>query len=260
MSSTWTRTGNLPWIETDDPTAFNTAEADYGVDFDGDGDVSLIELETNGLKLKKDLSGKLYADDQPLYMSGTTQLTETYFAAYTPVAVEDFGAGDKRFVLKHSTGSLLTFSMSSTWTRTGNLPWIETDDPTAFNTAERDYGVDFDNDGNTGLIFTPIETAGSTALRRDQSGRLYAGSQPIYLSGTTQLTETYFAAYTPVAVEDFGDGDKRLLLEHSTGSLLTFSMSSTWTRTGNLPWIEVDDSVAFNAAEAEYGLDFDGDA
>jgi DNA-directed RNA polymerase subunit H (RpoH/RPB5) len=193
-------------------------------------------------------------------MSGTTQLTETYFAAYTPVAVEDFGDGDKRFVLKHSTGSLLTFSMSATWTRTGNLPWIETNDPTAFNTAERDYGVDFDNDGNTGLIFTPIETAGSTALRRDQSGRLYAGSQPIYLSGTTQLTETYFAAYTPVAVEDFGDGDKRLLLEHSTGSLLTFSMSSTWTRTGNLPWIEVDDSVAFNAAEAEYGVDFDGDA
>jgi hypothetical protein len=37
-------------------------------------------------------------------------------------------------------------------------------------------------------------------------------------------------------------------------------MSATWTRTGNLPWIEVDDSVAFNAAEAEYGLDFDGDA
>ena len=260
MSATWTRTGNLPWIETNDPTAFNTAEADYGVDFDSDGDVSLIELETNGLELKKDLSGKLYAGDQPLYMSGTTQLTETYFAAYTPVAVEDFGDGDKRFVLKHSTGSLLTFSMSATWTRTGNLPWIETNDPTAFNAAELEYGVDFDDDGNTGLIFTPIETAGSTALRRDQSGRLYAGSQPIYLSGTTQLTETYFAAYTPVAVEDFGDGDKRFVLKHSTGSLLTFSMSATWTRTGNLPWIEVDDSVAFNAAEAEYGLDFDGDA
>ena len=260
MSSTWTRTGNLPWIETNDPTAFNTAEADYGVDFDGDGDVSLIELETNGLELKKDLSGKLYADDKPLYMSGTTQLTETYFASYTPVAVEDFGEGDKRFVLKHSTGSLLTFSMSSTWTRTGNLPWIETDDPTGFNAAELEYGVDFDNDGNTGLIFTPIETAGSTALRRDQSGRLYAGSQPIYLSGTTQLTETYFAAYTPVAVEDFGEGDKRFVLKHSTGSLLTFTMSATWTRTGNLPWIEVDDSAAFNAAEAEYGLDFDGDA
>ena len=260
MSSTWTRTGNLPWIETDDPTAFNTAEADYGTDFDGDGDVSLIELENNGLALKKDLSGKLYADDQPLYISGTTQLTETYFAAYTPVAVEDFGDGDKRFVLKHSTGSLLTFSMSATWTRTGNLPWIETNDPTAFNAAELEYGVDFDDDGNTGLIFTPIETAGSTALRRDQSGRLYAGSQPIYLSGTTQLTETYFATYTPVAVEDFGDGDKRFVLKHSTGSLLTFSMSATWTRTGNLPWIEVDDSVAFNAAEAEYGLDFDGDA
>ena len=69
-------------------------------DFDGDGDVSLIELETNGLELKKDLSGKLYADDQPLYMSGATQLTETYFAAYTPVAVEDFRSEDRRVGLE----------------------------------------------------------------------------------------------------------------------------------------------------------------
>ena len=105
----------------------------------------------------------------PLYMSGTTQLTETYFASYTPVAVEDFGAGDKRFVLKHSTGSLLTFTMSSTWTRTGNLPWIETNDPTAFNTAEADYGVDFNNDGVTGRILTALESTG-TALNKDQNG------------------------------------------------------------------------------------------
>jgi cyclophilin family peptidyl-prolyl cis-trans isomerase/DNA-directed RNA polymerase subunit H (RpoH/RPB5) len=241
-----------------------TASDTFSVQLNGDGGpvtpvLTAIESAGNTI-LNKDQDGKLYAGDQPLYMSGTTQLTETYFAAYTPVAVEDFGDGDKRFVLKHSTGSLLTFSMSTTWTRTGNLPWIETNDPTGFNAAELEYGVDFDDDGNTGLIFTPIETAGSTALRRDQSGRLYAGSQPIYLSGTTQLTETYFATYTPVAVEDFGDGDKRFVLKHSTGSLLTFTMSSTWTRTGNLPWIEVDDPAAFNAAEAEYGLDFDGDA
>ena len=149
--------------------------------------------------------------------------------------------------------------MSATWTRTGNLPWIETNDPTAFNTAELEYGIDFNNDGVTGRILTALESTG-TLLNKDQDGKLYAGDQPLYMSGTTQLTETYFAAYTPVAVEDFGDGDKRFVLKHSTGSLLTFTMSSTWARTGNLPWIEVDDSAAFNAAEAEYGLDFDGDA
>ena len=36
-----TRTGNLPWIEADDQTAFNAAEVDYGTDFDGDGNVGL---------------------------------------------------------------------------------------------------------------------------------------------------------------------------------------------------------------------------
>ncbi|MBT4887597.1 MAG: hypothetical protein HON07_10340, partial [Planctomycetaceae bacterium] len=87
--------------------------------------------------------------------------------------------------------------------------------------------------GPVAPVLTAIEEAGNTVLNKDADGKLYAGDQPLYLSGDTQLTETYFAAYTPVAVEDFGDGDKRFVLKHSTGSLLTFSMSATWTRTGN---------------------------
>ena len=117
MSSTWTRTGNLPWINTNDPTAFNAAEVDYGTDFDGDGDAGLTELESEGTTmLKQDADGKIYANNNPLYLSGTTQLTVNYFAAYTPVAVEDFGSGDKRLVSPSTQQEhLLTFSMSSTW-------------------------------------------------------------------------------------------------------------------------------------------------
>jgi DNA-directed RNA polymerase subunit H (RpoH/RPB5) len=149
--------------------------------------------------------------------------------------------------------------MSSTWTRTGNLPWIEADDPTAFNAAEVDYGTDFDGDGNVGLpALTTIENQGSTLLNRDADGKLYANNNPLYLSGTTQLTVDYFTNYTFVAVEDFGGGDKRLVLKHTNGNLLTFSMSSTWTRTGNLPWIEADDQ-AFDDAEDQYGVDFNND-
>ena len=259
MSSTWTRTGNLPWINTNDPTAFNAAEVDYGTDFDGDGDAGLTELESEGTTmLKRDADGKLYANNNPLYLSGTTQLTVDSFAAYTFIAVEDFGGGDKRLVLKHTAGNLLTFSMSSTWTRTGNLPWIEADDQ-AFDDAENLYGVDFNNDGNIGLpALTTIENQGNTLLNRDADGKLYANNSAIYLSGTTQLTVDSFAAYTFVAVEDFGGGDKRLVLKHTAGNLLTFSMSSTWTRTGNLPWIEADDQ-AFDDAEDLYGVDFNND-
>ena len=150
---------------------------------------------------------RLYANNNPLYLSGTTQLTVDYFANYTFVAVEDFGGGDKRLVLKNTNGSLLTFSMSSTWTRTGNLPWIEADDPTAFNAAEVDYGTDFDGDGNVGLPATTIENQGSTLLNRDADGKLYANNNPLYLSGTTQLTVDYFTNYTFVAVEDFGTAE-----------------------------------------------------
>ena len=78
MSDTWVRDGELPWIYQSNVDAFNQAEADYSTDFDGDQDVSLIEIETNGTNLKRDPVGRLYADNSPLCMSATTQLT-TYF-------------------------------------------------------------------------------------------------------------------------------------------------------------------------------------
>ncbi|MDB4475201.1 hypothetical protein N9004_00445, partial [Pirellulales bacterium] len=227
---------------------------------DNDGDVALIEIESEGMPLKKDLTGNLYAGDEALYLSGDTQLTETYFAAYSPVAVEDFGGDDRRLVLENTNGNLLTFSMSATWRRTGNLPWIDLSDPTSFNQAESTYGVDFDNDGDVGVntVFIEIESDG-VKLQKDSEGRLYADNSPLYLSGDTQLTENYFAAYSFAAVEDFGGDDRRLVLENTNGNLLTFSMSATWRRTGNLPWIDLSDPTSFNQAESTYGVDFDND-
>ena len=115
------------------------------------------------------------------------------------------------------------------------MPWIEADDQ-AFDDAEDLYGVDFNNDGNIGLpALTTIENQGNTLLNRDADGKLYANNSAIYfILQPRQLTVDSFAAYTFVAVEDFGGGDKRLVLKHTAGNLLTFSRSSTWTRTGKL--------------------------
>ena len=75
--------------------------------------------------------------------------------------MEDFGGDDgKRVVLQHSTGSLLTWTMSDTWVRDGELPWINQWNVNAFNQAEADYSTDFNSDGLTGLTH-PIEENGT---------------------------------------------------------------------------------------------------
>ena len=48
------------------------------------------------------LTENSYANNNSLYLSGTTHLNcFDYFTNYTFVAVEDFGGGDKRLVLKN---------------------------------------------------------------------------------------------------------------------------------------------------------------
>ena len=174
-------------------------------------------------------------------------------AAYTPLAVEDFGgSGGKQLILRHSTGNLLTWSMTETWSRSGSLGWAYLSDGTAYNGKEAGFGIDFNSNGSIGITFSDLETAGSVALRQDLDGNLYAGNEAIY-AGASQLRVDSFAAYTPLAVEDFGDqGGKQLLLMHSSNSILTWSLSATWSRSGSLGWT---DPSEFAALEAAFGIE-----
>ena len=116
---------------------------------------------------------------------------------------------------------------------------------------EAEFDIDFNSDGGVGS-FSDLETAGSVALRRDSAGNLYAGNEAIY-AGASQLRVDSLAAYTPLAVEDFGDqGGKQLLLMHSSGSILTWSLSATWSRSGSLGWT---DPSGFAALEASFGIE-----
>ena len=139
------------------------------------------------------------------------------------------------------------------------VPWIFPSDISAFNAAEIAFNADFNGDEGigTGLSLTPIESTG-IVLNQDSAGNLYADNEPIIISGTSQLTTTYFGdRYSIVAVEDFGseNGGKQVILKHSTGRLLPWTMSDTWARNGELPWISPSDISAFNAAEIAFNAD-----
>jgi hypothetical protein len=260
MSDTWVRDGELPWVYQSNVDAFNQAEADYASDFDGDQDVSLIEIETSGTNLKRDLTGRLYANNEPLYITAATPLKADSFTRYSISAVEDFGEnGGKRVVLKHDSGALKIWTMSDTWVRDGELPWVYQSNVDAFNQAEADYASDFDSDGLTGLVLTPIEQSG-TILNQDALGRLYANETLLRVNASTPVTTNSFTRYSISAVEDFGDnGGKQLALIHDSGSIKIWTMDNSWVRNDELPWIYVSDISGFGSTELAFNFDFNDD-
>ncbi len=261
LSDTFARSDNVGWIYSSDAAGINEAETAYGLDFDGNSTVGAVftALESSGVVLNRDASGRLYAGSEPIYISAGNQLTLTSLSGYTPVAVEDFGDdGGKRVMLRYTSGSLLAWETSATWTKSGQQPWIYSSNDTGVNTAEAAYGVDFNDDTIVGL--STLEGRG-TKLNRDAAGNLYAGTQPLYLSGTTRITVTSFNGYVPLAIEDFGDGrGRQLVLRYeNSGSLLPMAFTSEWVRDRNLDWIYASNPAAILAAEAEFEADFDDD-
>ena len=262
MTETWSRSGSLGWANLSDGTAYNGKEAAFSIDFNSNGSIGITfsDLETAGsVALRQDLDGNLYAGNEAIY-AGASQLRVDSLAAYTPLAVEDFGdQGGRQLILRHSTGNLLTWSMTETWSRSGSLGWANLSDGTAYNGKEAAFSIDFNSNGSIGITFSDLETAGSVALRQDLDGNLYAGNEAIY-AGASQLRVDSLAAYTPLAVEDFGDqGGRQLILRHSTGNLLTWSMTETWSRSGSLGWANLSDGTAYGDKEAAFSIDFNSD-
>jgi hypothetical protein len=209
--------------------------------------------------LKQDGNGRIYANNSPI-LYGSTHITVSHFAGWTAVAVEDFGAasGNKQLVLQYSTGSLLTWQLDDSWRRSGQVDFVAASDIDEINAKEIGFSTDFDGDNDIGL--TNLETSGSTHLKQDGNGRIYANNSPI-LYGSTHLTVSYFAGWTSVAVEDFGaaSGGKQLVLQHSTGSLLTWQLNDSWRRSGQVDFVAASDIDGINAKEIAFDVDFDSD-
>ena len=103
------------------------------------------------MALKKDSTGKLYADNQAIY-AGASQMTVTSLSGYTFMAAEDFGAtGGKQLVLKHTNGLIVTWQMNDAWKRVSNLASTHTALTEAVNDKEVEFGVDLDGDLDIGL-------------------------------------------------------------------------------------------------------------
>ncbi len=75
------------------------------------------------------------------------------FTGYTFTPVEDFGPAPsgKQLVLKHPTGTLVTWTLDDSWRFSSFLDYVAADDTTAINTKEIAFGTDLDGNGDVGL-------------------------------------------------------------------------------------------------------------
>ena len=210
--------------------------------------------EAGNTTLNKDVDGNLYAGEAPLYF-GFSQITTDMFAGYTPVAVEDFGEGNggRQLIMLHDDGFVVNWQLGTNWERRSSNPTVDASDASGLAAIEAKFGVDV-----TPLPpLTAIEIAGAVALNQDSAtGNLYAGDAPLYF-GSTQITINMFAGYTPVAVEDFGEGNggRQLVMLHDNGFVVNWQLGTNWERRSNNPTVDASDASGLAAVEASFGVD-----
>jgi hypothetical protein len=247
-SSTWSRTGEAANAQ-EGTASFYNLESNFGYDSDGGG-VGYGGVESAGsVSMTKDGLGKLYANGTPIYV-GATHVTQTTFAGFTIVAAESID-GANQVLLKTNSGTLISWSANSTWSRTGEAANARAETEAFYNLESK---FDYDSDGG-GAGYAEVETQGSVSMTKDGLGKLYANGTPIYV-GATHVTQTTFSGFTIVATETIGD-QNQVLLKSTAGTLVSWSASSTWSRTGEAANAQ-EGTASFYNLESNFGYDSDG--
>ena len=272
LDANWQRdTGVSPEVlRLDDLSSIDTKETTFGIDINGAGvgeHFVDVEIEGSTRLRKSSLTGKIYADDQPItrmHNGAPVQIKTSDYSNLDIVAVEDLGANGKQLVFKASA-EIYIWTLDATWQRDTQISpeIIRFNDSAAIDEKELAFGTDF-NGGGVGSVLSDIETAGSTLLQQNLAGALFASGSPImHLRGgvLTQLTtSTYGESIQVVAVEDLGVGNGGKQLVFNAGSKLYFwTMDDGWQRdTATTEILSLSNTDEVRAREVIFGVDFDG--
>jgi hypothetical protein len=252
-------TGSVDVTVTATSKLDNTTASDtFSVTLNSPAGPTITPIESFGSTvLGKDATGKLYAGVQAIFYDGQ-HLTETRFAAFTPLAVEDFGSnGGKEMLFEGSDGRYSLWSMTSSWAYQSNII-IGAGDTSAINTALVKFGL-----ADPAPTLTAIEEAGNTVLNQDQDGNFYANNSAITFLSNSETVQLNAAIYNPlevIAVDDFGvDGGKQLVFKAGTTAIYVWALDSNWQRdTSSTQIIRFGDASGIEAQEVRFGIDING--
>ena len=230
----------------------------FSVTLGGQAAPTITPIESLGSTvLGKDATGKLYAGVQAISYEGQ-HLTETRFAAFTPLAVEDFGSnGGKEMLFENSDGSYSLWSMTSSWAYQSNII-IGAGDTSAINAALVKFGL-----AEPAPTLTAIESSGTVVLQSDSSGKAYAGTTPIRDQNGNHIAITEYAGFEIIAADidtSYSDTNTVMLRRQSDGWMILWRMDVSWGRNLADSSTFYDGDSRYYDAETIFGVDANGDA
>jgi cyclophilin family peptidyl-prolyl cis-trans isomerase len=268
LDENWKRdtTAGFERVYLSDTSGIDEQEYYFGVDINGGGVSQYLNLEAGGsVNLQRDVTGKLYANGAAIYdtYNGVRHLSLNPYPGYTVVAAENLGTSGNKIVLQSST-QLIIWSLDANWNRdTGaGFERVYLTDTSSIDAQEALFDIDI-NGGGIGPqtpVFTNLETAGSVALQRDASGKLYANGTAVYdtYNGERHLSLNPYTGYTVVAAEDLGDEGRKIVLQSST-QIIIWTLDVDWRRDigAGFERVYLTDTSGIAAQEALFGITID---
>ena len=270
LDSNWQRdTSSTQIIRFGDASGIEAQEVRFGIDINGGGIGSpLSPVESQGsVILQQSGSGALFAGtDAITYLKNgvVNQLTTSSFGSLQVLAVDDFGGdGGKQLVFKAGTTAIYVWALDSNWQRdTSSTQIIRFGDASGIEAQEVRFGIDINGSG-IGSQYIPVESQGAVALQRNDTGALFAGTQPItHLKNgiVTQLTTSSFSGLQIIAVDDLGENGGKQLVFKAPNEVYTWTLDANWQRdTGASPEVlRLDDLSSIDTKETTFGIDING--
>lgn len=258
LDGSWTQVSSDGWLAINNPEFF-TAETIFGTDFNGDGAIGSLSVtieSVGSVILTYGSAGNLRANGKRISYNGTSCNYHTMVASGWTVVAADVVGGINTVVLKHSSGNLHFWRMSTTWGHVSSDGWLGTTNPDYF-TTETTFGLDFNGDNAIGSLSITIESAGSVILTYGSAGNLRANGKRIFFNGSSLNYLTTAAGGWTVMAADVVGGVNTLVLKHSSGFLHFWRMNASWAQVSGDGWLAPGSAEAL-ATESTFGVDING--
>ncbi|WFU83849.1 M10 family metallopeptidase C-terminal domain-containing protein [Bradyrhizobium sp. CIAT3101] len=224
------------------------------------GSTSLVQAGQNFYL--KDIS----AGTGPTLKYGGVAVVAGQFGGYTPIGVEQTSTGYEVAWKVAGADTYSVWSTDSNGNYTGNSYQPGPGSNAALETLETSFHQDLNGDGVIGvatIVGTVIEAQGATSLV--QVGQNFylkdisTGTGPTLKYGGAAVTAGQFGGYTPLGVEQTSTGYEVAWKMAGADLYSVWSTDSSGNYTGNLYMPGSGSSAAFEALEASFHQDLNGD-
>ncbi|MEH2487076.1 NF038122 family metalloprotease [Bradyrhizobium sp. AZCC 2230] len=269
-------TGNYYQPGTGSSAALEALEPSFHQDLNGDGVIGVpvpagTVIEALGSTSLVQAGQNFYLKDisagtGPTLKYGGVAVVAGQFGGYTPIGAEQTSTGYEVAWKVAGVDTYSVWSTDSNGNYTGNSYQPGPGSSAALETLETSFHQDLNGDGVIGvatIVGTVIEALGSTSLV--QVGQNFylkdisTGTGPTLKYGGAAVAAGQFGGYTPLGVEQTSTGYEVAWKMAGADLYSVWSTDSSGNYTGNLYMPGSGSSAAFEALEASFHQDLNGD-